>query len=345
MSFRRYRHSAVGTLAKILAARIGVRRTPLIANLTLTHRCNLRCQYCGIWRAPPAEMDTAMVCRIIDELADAGTERLGLGGGEPMLREDVGQIIDHAKARGLTVNLLSNGWQVPERIGELRGLDFLAISLDGPEAVHDQLRGNGAFAQALAAIRMASAAGIDVWTTTVITRHSIGHIDAVLRMAKDLRVRATFLPVMEESLKARNAETLAPTPDDMRALMTRLLAERQRPDTALAASASLLRFYRDHWGRPATLKTEGAWHAGALRCQAGRLFCAISPDGRLSPCLYHQDRAPAASIIEQGFAQAWHQIQPPDCAGCWCDSFVEGNLIFALDPNAMLNAYRLLADD
>lgn len=345
MSFRRYAHAPLGTLRKILAARLGGARVPLIANLALTYRCNLRCQYCGIWRSPPAEMDTATVRSVIDQLAAAGTERLGIGGGEPMLRDDIGAIIDHAKGRGLTVNLLSNGWQVPERIDALRQLDFLAVSLDGPAAVHDRLRGDGAFARALAAIRAARAARIAVWTTTVLTRHNLDAIDAVLQLARQEGARASFLPVAAESLKARNAAALAPDPEALAAAMDRLLDERRRPGSPLAASASLLRFYRRHWGRPqAAHGRPGAFHAGSLPCQAARLFCAIGPDGRLYPCLYRQDQDPGASIPELGFAAAWQAVRPPQCAGCWCDSFIEGNLIFRFDPGAMLNAYRLLAD-
>lgn len=342
MGFARYRHSPLGTAWKIAKGRLGARPVPLAVNLVLTYRCNLRCRYCAVWREPVAEMETQTVCRLVDEMAVAGTERLGLGGGEPMLRTDIGAIVAHAKSRGLTVNLVSNGLQIPARLDELAGLDFLAISLDGPQQVHDHARGKGSFATAVEAIRAARDAGIEVWTTTVLTRLNIGRIAETLDLASSLGVRASFLPVMEEGLKSRNAAALQPERGEFVAAMDYLLRERSRSATPLALSKDLLRFYRDKWGRELTACQTGAWQGGTLACQAGRLFCSIAPDGRLYPCNYLQGARPADSAVELGFAAALQRMTQPDCGGCWCDSFTESNLIFSPRPGAVLNAIRLL---
>lgn len=326
-----------------MKARSGLARMPLIVNLLLTYRCNLRCAYCGVWRQPPREMDTATILRLVDEIAAAGAERLSLSGGEPMIRKDVGIILAHAKRRGLTVNLVSNGLHVARRIGELAGLDFLAVSLDGPEAVHDAARGKGAFRRALGAIRAARAAGIEVWTTTVLTRHNIGLLPEIVELARQEDVRATFLPVMEEGLQARNAIDLAPDAAAFAEAMDYLIAERQRKGSPVASSRDLFLFYRDRWGRPFAPRRQGAWHAAALRCHAGRLFCSIAPDGRLFPCNFLQGEVAGPSAIELGFPEALRQLSAPDCQGCWCDSFIEANLIFAFRPGAIVNVLKLLA--
>lgn len=343
MSFLRYRHSPLGTAWKIAKVRCGAAPVPLAVNLVLTYRCNLRCIYCDVARDAAAEMDTPTICRLVDEIAAAGTERLGLGGGEPMLRADIGAIVDHAKKRGLTVSLCSNGLRVAERIAELAGLDFLAISLDGPEDIHDQARGKGSFARAIEAIRAARAAGIEVWTTTVLTRLNIGRIAETLDLASRLGARASVLPVMAESLGSRNAQHLQPDRREFVAAMEQLLRERSRAGTALATSRELLRFYRDRWGEPHAGAGTGARHGGTLACRAGRLFCSIAPDGRLYPCNYLQHAQPGPSTLASGFAAALQCLEAPDCAGCWCDSFIESNLIFALRPGAVLHALALLA--
>jgi MoaA/NifB/PqqE/SkfB family radical SAM enzyme len=342
MHFPRYQHAPLGTAWKIVRGRFGSAPVPLAVNLLLTYRCNLRCAYCAVWQDPPAEMDTATVCRLIDEMAALGTERLGIGGGEPMLRKDLGAIVAHAKQRGLTVNLVSNGLQIPERVQELEGLDFLAVSLDGPEELHDEARGKGSHARALRAIDAARKAGIEVWTTTVLTRLNLGCIPALLEEARRLGVRASFLPVMEEGLKSRNAPDLAPDVDAFVRAMDDLLAEKARPGTPLAMSHELLRFYRDKWGRSHPERPRGAWQGGSLACQAGKLFCSVAPDGGLYPCNYLQDAARGPDAVELGFAEALRRLRPPDCAGCWCDSFTESNLIYAFRPDAVLNALALL---
>jgi MoaA/NifB/PqqE/SkfB family radical SAM enzyme len=344
MAFLRYQHSPWGTIWKIGKARTGITRVPLIANLTLTYRCNLRCAYCEVWRDPSPEMDTATILRLVDQIAEAGTERLSLGGGEPMIRRDIGAIIEHAKNRGLTVNLLSNGLQVPRRITELRGLDFLAISLDGLQEVHDQARGKMSFQRAIDAIRTARAAGIEVWTTTVLTSKNIGSLPDILELARNEGVRASFLPVMKEGLKSRNAESLAPKRSVFVDAMNYLITEARQDGTPLAASADLLRFYRDRWGTEFAVPERGAWQGGMLPCQAAKLFCSIAPDGRLYPCNFLHGDATGYSTVELGFSQAFKNTLAPDCAGCWCDSFIEGNLIFNLTPGAILNMIRLLGD-
>lgn len=342
MTFKRYRHSPVGTAWKIAKARSGLARVPLIVNLLLTYRCNLRCTYCSVWNAPPREMDTGAVLRLVDEIAKAGAERLSLSGGEPMLRKDVGEIIAHAKRRGLTVNLVSNGLNVPRRISELCGLDFLSVSLDGPEAVHDAARGKGAFARALAAIRTAKSAEIEVWTTTVLTRHNIELVPQIVEMAKREGVRATFLPVMEEGLCSRNAPGLAPDAQRFAQAMDFLIQERGQTGTPVASSRSLFAFYRDRWGRTGTNRRGGAWHGGMLRCQAARLFCSVAPDGRVYPCNFLQGASEGWSVPELGFDAAWEKLRVPDCSGCWCDSFIEANMIFSLRPEAILNVLKIL---
>jgi MoaA/NifB/PqqE/SkfB family radical SAM enzyme len=334
-------HSLPGTAWKIARARFGGARVPLVVSLSLTHRCNLRCDYCAVWEQPPAEMDTATLLGLIDQLAAAGTERLSLGGGEPMLCRDLGVIIRHARQRGLTVNLLSNGHRVPQRVAELTPLDFLVISLDGPRALHDSVRGHGAHARAVAAIRAARAAGIEVWTTTVLTRHNLAALPAMLDFGREEGCRVTFLPVMEQSLKARNSRALAPDREAFRAAMATLIRETSRPGTPLAGPRALYRFYRDHWGAERPAPAQGAWHAGVLACQAGRLFCAIAPDGRLYPCNHLQGAGPGEDATA-GFEQALHRSRLPDCDGCWCDSFIEANLLFRFHPGVILNLVRLL---
>lgn len=260
-----------------------------------------------------------------------------------MVRRDIGTIIGHAKQRGLTVNLLSNGLHIPRRISELEGLDFLAVSLDGPEEIHQQARGAHSFQKAIEGIRAARAAGIEVWTTTVLTRLNIHCIPYILELARNEGVRASFLPVMKESLKSRNAASLAPERSVFVEAMNYLIGETKRAGTPLAASPDMLRFYRDHWGLDISAPARGAWQGGTLPCHAAKLFCSVAPDGNLYPCNYLQGVVTGVSAAELGFGAALAQLGAPDCSGCWCDSFIEANLVFSLSPGTILHMIRLLA--
>ena len=124
----------------------------------ITYRCNLRCVMCPLalsfddpnsriargWREE-VELTTDEIRRMIDDAAQVGVKDLGITGGEPFSRKDVIDVVRHAKSRGLTCNVISNGTFIDEQRAEMMveaGLDGLALSLDGPEPVHTRIRGN-----------------------------------------------------------------------------------------------------------------------------------------------------------------------------------------------------------
>ena len=343
MGFSRYQHPAWKTLGKILLARSGLKRYPVFANLLLTYRCNLRCQYCAVWEEPRDELHSDEICILLDQLAASGCERVSLSGGEPMSRKDIGPIINHVKALGLTVNLVSNGFQIPERITEIAAIDFLSISLDGKEETHDLLRGKGSYQQAIEAIRIARAQKIEVWITCVLTRHNIGEIPHLLHLATQEAVRISFLPAMAEALKPRNISSLTPTPQQWQQAMLELQHELTRRHTPMAMSSALINFYRNYYAkRPPEKKRQGAFHAQQLKCQAGRLFVGIAPNGKLYPCHFLIESREGCDTSANRLQSALTNQQLPDCDGCWCDSFIEANLLFALNPAAVAHIWQLL---
>jgi MoaA/NifB/PqqE/SkfB family radical SAM enzyme len=104
---------------------------------------------CRIWldgdHDEGGELKTDQICRMIDELReDLGVRRIRLIGGEPFLRGDIVQIIRHAKARGIHVNVVTDGTEISEERADqvvASGLDTLRFSLDGVGEVHEKLRG------------------------------------------------------------------------------------------------------------------------------------------------------------------------------------------------------------
>ncbi len=101
---------------------------PLNVMLAVTDRCNSRCRYCNIPGRGHPDETTEQLLKLIDEIAAAGAVRLGLWGGEPLLRDDIGELVDHAKSRGLYVTMDTNGLLWPERAAELRALDHVIFA-------------------------------------------------------------------------------------------------------------------------------------------------------------------------------------------------------------------------
>src|SRR5262249_45977321 len=139
-----------------------------------------------------AEMTTDEWRAAIDEFADAGMGRASFMGGEPLLRRDVPELIEHVKRRGVHASLNSNGWLVPQYIDALARLDLVCLTLDGPEEVHDAQRHPGSYARVLQALELLRARGTKTVTMTVLTGTSIDTVDHVLEVARRFGVQAFF---------------------------------------------------------------------------------------------------------------------------------------------------------
>jgi MoaA/NifB/PqqE/SkfB family radical SAM enzyme len=110
------------------------RKRPYFAHLALTHVCNLHCSFCHIPEYKVQELDTEGMKRVVDKLDQMGIAYLSIsGGGEPLIRKDFAEILNHAAARGMYVKLTSNGTMPQSKYDELLacGVSEIAISLDG----------------------------------------------------------------------------------------------------------------------------------------------------------------------------------------------------------------------
>ena len=122
---------------------------------SLTNRCNLRCQMCGISKNPNRiedELPTPKVEEIILQVKDLGVRHLILSGGEPLLRQDIVDIVEFATANGIDmVDIISNGVLLNDNIIQelIRAkLNHITISLDGLSQINNQIRGDAAFEKA-----------------------------------------------------------------------------------------------------------------------------------------------------------------------------------------------------
>jgi MoaA/NifB/PqqE/SkfB family radical SAM enzyme len=142
---------------------------PSFVSFTVTNACNLRCQMCAQWspdgymhgdhRKPI--MTIADWKRLVDEIADHGIKQILVRGGEPFLMPDIIALLEHIGSKGIFTAIDSNGTQLGKyaedlvRIGQLH----ITVSVDGPEEIHDQVRGvKGCYrqiAEAIAAVKAA----------------------------------------------------------------------------------------------------------------------------------------------------------------------------------------------
>ena len=145
----------------------------------LTRRCNYRCRSCDVWRDQQqvAELSTKRSKTGFDVLRKMRVMEIVLSGGNPLLREDIEEIIDYA-SRYFITTVYDNGSLAAKKIDALRKADFVAISLDTlDEKKYDYLKGvHGAWKNALNAIQTLNSQGVTVGVSPTISQFNIHEI-------------------------------------------------------------------------------------------------------------------------------------------------------------------------
>jgi MoaA/NifB/PqqE/SkfB family radical SAM enzyme len=112
-----------------------VRFSPLLAQMVVIRRCNLKCGYCSEFDRTSAPVPTATLLAQLDHLHRLGALSVELTGGEPLLHPDLARVVAHATRSGFPARMLiSNVIRMTrERIEALNdaGLTNLQVSVDG----------------------------------------------------------------------------------------------------------------------------------------------------------------------------------------------------------------------
>ena len=129
LPLRRYT-STVGRVLQNMLAREAI--NPFYASYKITNRCNYRCKFCNVWHEKTPILDTADTLRVLDNLERAGTFVLSLEGGEPLLREDIGEVLEHIGRKQYFLLFTTSERTLLERPMReyCRNIDFLHISID-----------------------------------------------------------------------------------------------------------------------------------------------------------------------------------------------------------------------
>ena len=213
---------------------------PFSATFAVTNRCNLRCSYCNCPLIDPTNLDLPRIEVLFDRLREMGVRRLGLAGGEPMMRRDLGDIIALAKERGFWVSVNSNLTLFARHPERLERADLVYTSLDGDETSHVAARGEGSYDGILAAITRLVGDGKPVIAICVVTEHSLGHVDALLRLAESIGFRMHFQPQCVDTDVVRGAVSSSVSNERFRAFWRGLIAEKRKGRPIVSARSAPL---------------------------------------------------------------------------------------------------------
>jgi mycofactocin radical SAM maturase len=291
---------------------------PICLTWELTYACNLACTHClsSSGRRDPRELPTCEAKGLIDEIAAMQIFYVNIGGGEPMVRRDFFELVEHAVAQHVGVKFSTNGTRIDRAAAErLAGIDYLDIqvSIDGADAAtSDGIRGRGSYAAARRAMDNLRNANFGQFKiSVVITRDSVEQLDAFEALARDYGAELRLTRLRPSGRGADVWNDLHPTLDQGRALYRWLLA---RPNVLTGDSF----FHLSALGNPLE---------GLNLCGAGRVVCLIDPVGDVYACPFViHDEFLAGNVREKGFAAVWSDSElfrslrepasPGACASC-----------------------------
>lgn len=315
--------------AGILRAKYFYKRVPLLVGWALTNKCSLQCKFCGRWRESYRELETKQILSIIDELYNMGTKRIQFTGGDPLLRKDIGTILECCKEKNISTTLSTNGYFVKEKIQELLSLDRINFSLDGPEDVHDAIRQKGSFKKFIEALDITKRYGLKAKLTCALTKINSQHIDFILKCAKDFDVCVLFQPATTELLGADKKNPFVPDIGTYREGIHYLI-EKKRKSSYITNSRAGLEYLL-------------SWpYERKINCFGGIIMCRIESNGNIIACpRIKTQKENNNNCLELGVKKAFENLRISSCNRCWSATRLEVNLLCMMKPSAFINALKL----
>lgn len=333
----------IGFALDILKARFTGQYKPFQVQFSVTNNCNLRCIYCyaDYPRRTHKELGLKEVRQIIDELKRLKTRRINLVGGEPLLRKDIGEIIDYIKRSGIECAMTTNGYMVPKRLDEIRGLDLLCVSLDGDRDANDANRGAGSYDKAMAAISLAADNNIPLQVASVLTRHNLNSIEHLLKTGKEYGFAVGFSTLINRTVNGRkDASPDMPSDDEYREAIKKIIILKEKGYPVLFSKKSLRYALKWRYGYE-TDKVMGCMpDFRHIECNAGRFFCIIDVNGDVYPCPSLVDVIKPMNCIEHGTEAAFRHINNHTCRTCHIPCQNEFNLMYSFDAGVIVNILR-----
>jgi radical SAM protein with 4Fe4S-binding SPASM domain len=296
------RTESYGVFSQAVHGQISSGRKPLNAAFELTRRCPLACAHCynnlpaGDRQALADELTYPEVCRILDQLAEAGCLWLLLTGGEIFARKDFLDIYQHAKGRGFIITLFTNATMITEDIADYlaRWRPFaIEVTLYGAtRETYERLTGvPGSYQRCMRGIDLLLDRRLPVKLKTValtINRHEV--------------------PQMRRLIEERGGGALR-----MDAMINPRVDCSRSPLEVRLSSEEVVALDLDEPARVAEWRNLAARHAAprprsdeVYACNGGLHSFAINPYGQLSLCTLSQRET--YDLRRGSFQEGWHHF-------------------------------------
>ena len=322
---------------------------PLWLLAELTYRCPLHCVFCYNpvqLKQASSELTTAEWVEVMRQARQLGAAQLGFSGGEPLVRDDLEELVQEAHRLGYYTNLITSGVGLtPARAQRLKdaGLDHVQLSFqDSTRELNDFLSHTKTFELKKKVAQTIKAHDWPMVMNCVLHRHNLPHVGQIIEMALDLGAEYLELAnVQYYGWAWVNRDHLMPTRAQLQEAEAVVQGWRER----IGKQCRLLFVVPDYFEERPKACMNG-W---------GSVFLSIAPDGLAMPCHNARDLPglQLPNVREQQIADIWQRsqafnayrgqdwMQEPcrscderykDFGGCRCQAFMVTGDAAATDP-------------
>lgn len=329
----------VSEALSLLAAKTHPAGPPLWLLAELTYQCPLHCVFCYNPTQHARIRDELTTAQWVDVMRQArklGAAQLGFSGGEPLVRDDLEELVQEAHALGYYTNLITSGVGLTEaRAQRLKdaGLDHVQLSFqDSTRELNDFLSHTKTFELKQKVARLIKAHDWPMVMNCVLHRHNLPHVGQIIEMA--LALEAEYLELANTQYYGWawiNRDHLMPTHE------------------ALIEAEAVVNRYRETIGKRCKLLfvVPDYFEERPKACMNGwgSVFLSVAPDGVAMPCHNARDLPglKLPNVRDMALADIWQKSQafnafrgedwmkPPcrtcderhkDFGGCHCQAFL-----------------------
>lgn len=302
----------------VLAMRDATKRTSYMQNPNLNYlfwectlRCNLKCKHCGSscdGSAPPGELGTQQVLDVFQTICedfDTKNMTLAITGGEPLIRPDLEEVTQFASKAGMRVGMVTNATlaTVPRVRDLVRcGMSIASVSIDGPAALHDAVRGEGSFARTMAGVAALKEGGIrSIEIITCVRPANLPFLDETWEIVRQTGAFAWRLITIDKMGRAADpaAQDLWLQPPDVVKLLDYIQAKRKHTSPKQIPHVSF------SCGGYLGTEHEFRVRPADRQCYAGLCIASLLYDGSVSACPSLPRSMIQGSVLQERFSTIW----------------------------------------
>ena len=278
----------------------------MIISWNTTNACNLYCRHCyrDAGERAGGELSTEEGASLIEQAAAAGFKIMIFSGGEPLLREDILYLVEHAGRLGMRPVFGTNGTLITGELArrlKAAGASIMGISLDSTDpASHDDFRSTpGAWRAAVEGMRACREADLPFQVHTTVMKWNWREIEKITDLALSLGAAAHHIFFLVPTGRAVDIEYDTLVGEQYEELLRRIIIRQREVPIELKPTCAP-QFMRI----AAQMGVKTRFTKG---CLAGISYCIITPRGYVQPCAYLEVQA--GNIKEQPFAEIWQNAE------------------------------------